>query len=251
MRQVERRLRARWSPEQIAGRWRQVRFKAEPERWISHSTIYRHVREMRNAGGDLHTFLRRYGNLRPKRYGSGTDGRGRIVGRVLIDQRPNVVNAQRRLGDWEGDTLHGPDRKAHVATFVDRKSLYLRAATMPDRKPASLLGAARRCFRAVPQRLRHTLTLDNGPEFRQFRSLEQALGLDVYFAHAYASWERPINENTNGLLRQYIVKKRPLHQVSSAELQRAVTALNNRPRKKLGYRTPREVFRCATVALDL
>jgi IS30 family transposase len=251
MRQVEQRLGRCWSPEQIAGRWRGVLYPAEPGHWISHSTIYRHVREVQSAGGTLHTFLRRYGNLRPKRYGSGPDGRGRIVGRVLIEERPKIVEAQGRMGDWEGDTLHGPDRKAHVATFVDRKSLYLRAATMADRTCTSLLGAARRCFETVPKHLRHTLTLDNGPEFRQFKGIEEALRLDVYFAHAYASWERPINENTNGLLRQYIAKKRPLHEVSSTELRHAVHALNHRPRKKLGYRTPHEVFRQTTVALDL
>lgn len=242
MKMVEHRLRKRWSPEQIAMHLRHIVYTSRPSRWISHSTIYRHIHETKKLNGQLHTFLRRYGNLRRKRYGSGVDGRGRIADRVLIDERPAIVDRQERAGDWEGDTLHGPGRKGSVATFVDRRTLYTLALWMPDRTGASLIAAARECFRRIPKKLRHTMTVDNGPEFRNHKGLGKAISMPVYFAHPYASWERPINENTNGLLRQFIPKKQPLNDVSPEQVKHAVNALNHRPRKKLGYRTPHEVF---------
>ena len=145
-------------------------------------------------------------------------------------------------GDWEGDTLHGPGRKGSIATFVDRMTLYTMAVWMPDRTSASLIAAARACFRNIPRKLRQTMSVDNGPEFRNHKELSNALKMCVYFAHPYASWERAINENTNGLLRQFIPKKQPLNEVTPKQVQLAVLALDHRPRKKLGYRTPHEVF---------
>lgn len=239
---VESRLKKLWSPEQISNHFRYIAYASTPARWISHGTIYRHTHEMKNKNGRLHTFLRRYGNLRPKRYGSGLDGRGRIADRILIDERPNIVDQQIRAGDWEGDTLHGPGRKGSVVTFVDRMTLYTLALWMPDRTSASLIAAAKTCFRRIPQILRHTMTVDNGPEFRSHKALSRAISMPVYFAHPYAPWERPINENTNGLLRQFIPKKQPLNEVTHKQVKHAVDALNHRPRKKLGYRTPHEVF---------
>lgn len=239
---VERRLKSLWSPEQIANHLRHILYTSTPAYWISHSTIYRHIHEMKRQHGQLHTFLRRYGNLRPKRYGSGLDGRGRIADRVLIEQRPAVVDQQMRAGDWEGDTLHGPGKKGAVVTFVDRMTLYTLALWMPDHTVASLLAAARRCFMRIPKKGRHTMTVDNGPEFRNHHALSTAIRMPVYFAHPYAAWERPINENTNGLLRQFIPKQQPLNEVTPEQVTHAVNALNYRPRKKLGYRTPHEVF---------
>lgn len=243
MKMIRFRIERFWSPEQIAQTFREVLFPSVPERWISHSTIYRYIESMKEQGQKLHTCLRRYGNQRRKRYGSGPDGRGRIVDRILIDERPEIVDLQLRIGDWEGDTLHGPHGSTgSVATFVDRLSLYTLAIWMPDRTAASLIAAAKECFRRIPHLVRHTLTVDNGPEFRSHKALSDALTMPVYFAHPYASWERPINENTNGLMRQYIPKKQPLNEVSPEYVKHVMVELNHRPRKKLGYRTPHEVF---------
>ena len=132
MKMVELRLMKLWSPQQVAENFRRVVYASNPARWISHSTIYRHIHAMKRHGGRLHTFLRRYGNLRPKRYGSGSDGRGQIVGRVLIDERPDIVDQQLRAGDWEGDTLHGPGRKGSIVTFVDRLTLFFQRAAYPS-----------------------------------------------------------------------------------------------------------------------
>ncbi len=130
-----------------------------------------------------------------------------------------------------------------MATFVDRKSLYLVGATMPDKTPGALYAAAMAAFTSVPKRLRHTLTVDNGKEFSHFKDLERALEIDLYFAEPYCPCRRAINENTNGLLRQTLPKKTCFKGLTQNELTTYIDKLNNRPRKKLGYRTPAEVFR--------
>jgi len=243
MRMVRNRVKKYWSPEQIAQTFREELYPSIPERWISHSTIYRFIDAMRAAGEDLYTCLRRYGNQRRKLYGSGPDGRGRIADRVLIDERPPIVAEQGRVGDWEGDTLHGPHgRKGSVATFVERSTLYTLILRMPDRTSTSLIAAAKQCFRRIPHLVRHTLTVDNGPEFRSHKALSKALTMPIYFAHPYSSWERAVNENTNGLIRQYIPKKQALDEVSPEYANYVMNELNHRPRKKLGYKTPHEVF---------
>jgi len=242
MKMVDRRLARFWSPEQIAKRLRLPVCPSSPIRWISFSTIYRYIEDMEQCGGVLHTFLRRHGNLRPKRYGSGPDGRGRIADKVSIDDRPAIVEEQIRVGDWESDTLHGPGRKGSVATFVDRMSLYTLALWMPDNTTQSLVAAAKECFKRIPHMARLTMTVDNGPEFRNHKALSEAIKIPVYFAHPYSPWQRAINENTNGLLRQFIPKKQPLNTVTSDQVRYAINELNHRPRKKLGFRTPHEVF---------
>jgi IS30 family transposase len=242
MRMVTHRLRKKWSPEQIAMHFKTGHHPSIPERGLSHSTIYRYIEQVKEKGGSLHEQLRRFGNLRPKRYGSGPDGRGYIVDRVLIDERPTIVDKQLRVGDFEGDTMHGPNRKGGIATFVDRNTLYTLALWIPQRSTAALIAAAKKCFQNIPHKFRHTLTVDNGPEFRNHKMLSQAIGMPIYFAHAYASWERPINENTNGLLRQYFPKKQPHNIITPEQIRFAVAELNHRPRKKLGYRSPHEVF---------
>ena len=137
-----------------------------------------------------------------------------------------------------------------MATFVDRKSLLLVAAAMPNKTSGALYDAAIEAFiGTVPKRLRHTLTVDNGKEFAGFKDVERAISIDIYFAEPYCSWQRAINENTNGLLRQYLPKKTDFTGLTQAQLKTYVDKLNNRPRKKLGYRTPAEVFKAASVAV--
>ena len=242
MNMVKKRLQKKWAPQQIAEAFRRITYRSKPSRWVSTSTIYRFIEEAKEQSGQLHTHLRRFGKHRPKRYKAGADGRGRIVDRVGIEHRPSIVDAQLRVGDFEGDTIHGSNRKGGLATFVDRLTLYTLAFWIPDRSTASLIGAARECFKHIPHTMRHTMTVDNGPEFRNHKELSKAIKMDVFFAHPYASWERPINENTNGLLRQYFPKKQPLNIITQEQVQYAVNELNHRPRKKLNYRTPHQVF---------
>jgi IS30 family transposase len=175
---------------------------------------------------------------KPRLRKGAKDRRGQIPGRVSIDERPKTVGEKSRAGDWEGDTIESAGKNAYIATFVDRKTKFLPAKLMPDKSAASLNGAAVRAFEPVPARLRNTLTVDNGKEFAAHRSLSRTLGIDIYFAHPYHSWERGLNE----LIRQYLPKKIPFNTLTQKELDKIVEKINNRPRKVLGCLTPYEVF---------
>ena len=244
---VEDGLRQEWSPEQIVGALA-LDHPSDPSMRVSHETIYRHVYADKRRGGTLYRGLRQKHRKRRNR-SHAKDRRGIIKDRVLIHERPAIVDEQARMGDWEGDTVIGANQEGAIATFVDRKSLYLVAAPMPDKTPDSLNKAAVQAFNGIPKRLRHTLTLDNGKEFSRFKELEKALALKAYFAEPYHSCQRAINENTNGLLRQYLPKKTSFKNLAAEELNTYVEKLNNRPRKKLGFRTPAQVFLEKPVAL--
>jgi IS30 family transposase len=237
---VRRRLGSTWSPEQIAGRL-PLEHPGDPRMRVSHETIYRHVREDRESGGTLWKRLRRSRRRNRKRYGGGRDGRGRIRDRVGIEQRPAEVESRSRLGDWEGDTVVGSRQRGCVAVQVERRSRYVVAAVTGDRRSGSVNAGLASAIRHVPRRLRRTLTLDNGKEFAGHVALRR-LGWTVYFANPYSSWERGTCENTNGLLREFLPKGESLLGLSSERLAGYVRLLNNRPRKCLGYRTPREVL---------
>ena len=232
--QVDALLRKEWSPEQIAGR-----MAIEQDVSISHEWIYQHVYADKQSGGDLHTHLRCQ-KTRRKRYGS-YDRRGRIPNQVSIDERPDVVDDKKRIGDWEGDTVIGKGQRGALVTLVERKSLYtiIRAVT---RKTA---GAVRR---AVVDGLApyidrvHTITYDNGREFADHEGMASDLDAQIFFAHPYTPCERGVNENTNGLIRQYFPKEQDLSAITDLEIEQAMDRLNHRPRKTLGFRTPYEVF---------
>lgn len=240
---VTQRLRAGWSPECIAGRL--VRdFPAQHAMRVSTEAIYRWIFRDAQAGGQFYRCLcfahkhrrkqRRYGSLR-----------GSIVGRVSIAERPAVVDKRRRFGDWEGDTVYGRRTRMCLLTQVERKSRYLIASRVSDRRAQSVATCKIAQFSALPKHWRRTLTLDNGKEFAAFRQVEQATGLRVFFADPYSAWQRGANENTNGLLRRYYPKGTDFSQITDADLAFVVHALNNRPRKRLGYRTPFEVVQTA------
>lgn len=232
-------LAQRWSPEQIAGRLRREQ-PAHPERRVSHQTIYRWLRSDSALAPHFRSFLREGGRRRKRR--GRADGRGQIRRRTSIEQRPPEVEARSRYGDWESDTMAGGGQRGHLVTHVERKSGYLLAARMNTRQAATLVRASRRLFADIPPELRLTMTVDNGKEFAAHETLARHLGLAVYFAHPYSSWERGTNENTNGLLRQYFPKRTPFLDVSHRELAYVTAQLNNRPRKRLDYQTPAEVL---------
>jgi len=242
---VEDRLRHDWSPEQIAGRLETQAPAGLEGHGISHTTIYRWIWGDPQRAQQLRLFLRIARRPRRKPYGKPSR-RGQIAGKRSIDERPKEANERQRLGDWEGDTVVGKGRRGYLLTCVDRASRYLIArkvhACAAEPVAEQLNGAIRR----LPAEKRRSLTLDNGREFARPMELERRLDLPIYFAHPYHSWERGTNENTNGLLRQYLPKGTDLTQVTPAQLRLHVAQLNHRPRKCLSYRSPFEIFHAQT-----
>ena len=232
-RMVEERLVRGWSPEQISGRLRLEGHPMAGRQWI-----YRHVHADRRAGGRLWRHLRRRGK-RPNRKGGAHAGRGHIPGRVDISERPAVVEAKERVGDWEVDTIVGAGHSGAVVSLVDRASKYTLLRRV-DRKTADAVGAAvTRMLDSLPV---HTVTADNGKEFADHARVSRALGADFFFARPYHSWERGLNEHTNGLVRGYLPKGTDFRKVADAEVRAVQDRLNARPRKALGYLTPTEAF---------
>ena len=208
---------------------------------ISHETVYQRIYADKRNKGDLIKHLRCQKVYR-KRYGSGKQRRGSsIKNRVSIDERPDIVTQKSRIGDWEGDTVIGKNQQGAVVTLVERFSRYTLARRV-DSKRASVVGAVITGLLKPHKAQCHTITFDNGTEFAGHATIAAQLQAAVYFAHPYHSWERGLNENTNGLLRQYHPKKTNFKHVSQAQIHRTVHKLNHRPRKCLGYRTPHEVF---------
>lgn len=175
-----------------------------------------------------------------KRYGS-YDKRGQLVNRISIDERPDIVDSKRRIGDWEGDTVIGKGRKNAFVTMVERKTLFTVVKRI-ESKHADITADALIASMMSLKASVHTITLDNGKEFAQHERIGNVLDASVYFAHPYSSWERGINENTNGLLRRYFPKGTDFMKLSEEEIQTAVNKLNHRPRKTRGYKTPYELF---------
>lgn len=231
---IRERLLEDWSPEQISGR-----LKLEGKA-ISHETIYQYVWRDKRAGGKLYKHLRHHGKRYNKR-SSAKAGRGCIPDRVDITERPSIVDTKSRIGDWEGDTIIGAKHKGAIVSYVDRHSKFTLLKKI-DRKMADLVTQATVDKMAdLPHQVR-TITYDNGKEFAAHRDIASALNTSCYFATPYHSWERGLNEHTNGLVRQYLPKSTEFTDVSDAEIQIIENRLNNRPRKVLQYKTPFEVF---------
>ena len=239
-RQVASYLRRDWSPEQIAS-W----FKLTGRGPISHETIYRFIKHDKDRGGTLYQHLRCKKKYR-KRYGSGK--RVIIKDRVSIDERPAVVDKRSRIGDWEVDTIIPGDRRGAVVSIVERRSRYVFIGKVQRKGSYDVAQCIRNMLQSWKARVL-TITADNGTEFASHKLLSKWLDADVYFAHAYRAWERGLNENTNGLIRQYLPKGSSFKNVTDADLRAIMNKLNTRPRKCLGYKTPREVFWGTDVAL--
>jgi IS30 family transposase len=227
---VQDRLERLWSPEQIAGRV-QSDLPHSPARWLSWQTIYGWIDDKRPEWKAL---LRRGG--RPP------ETRGKLVNCVRIDGRPDVINRRRRFGDWEGDTMVGKGRRSALVTLVERKSGYARIGGVDSMKSDMTMHVANGRLKDLPPSLRRSMTFDNGKEFAEHQRLTRSLGFEVYFAKPYASWQRGTNENTNGLLRQFFPKGTDFTRTSRRDVARVEQLLNERPRKRLGYRTPAEVL---------
>lgn len=230
---VNRLLQEEWSPEQISGWLRICQGHS-----VSHEWIYQHVYRDKRFHGTLYQHLRCQ-RQRRKRYGTYSR-RGHLPNRISIEHRPAIVERRTRLGDWELDTMVGKGHHQALVSLTERKS-----------RLSLLAKVTRRCADAVattviallkPLKLPvHTLTSDNGREFAHHATIAKALQVRFFFAHPYAAWERGLNENTNGLIRQYFPKQRPFATITQEEIQLAMNKLNNRPRKSLGFKTPNQV----------
>ena len=225
-----------WSPEQISGY-----LKSEGAAWVSHETIYQFVLEDKRNGGALYKQLRHAGKKRKKRYG-GSDRRGEIKDRISIDKRPKSIEKRDRIGDWEIDLVIGKNHKGAIVTIVDRLSLMTLIAKINSKHAQLVTESTTQLLKPYKAHGAHTITADNGKEFSGHKEISRALGVDFHFAHPYSSWERGTNENTNGLIRQYLPKGTEFEPVNNKKCQFIMDRLNNRPRKCLGYRTPKEVF---------
>jgi len=243
-------LKKNWSPEQIAGK-----IKEDIGQTISHEAVYQFIyaqvyREghgvLRPGKEDLRIYLRR---KRKRRQRKGMRKSQRILRPkgISIDMRPKIVEKRKRVGDWEGDSIESKDHKPGINTLVDRKSGYVFITKLKSKTSKDTVSAVTLRMKTLPEKVRKTLTLDNGPENRDWQSMESATKMAVYFAHPYHSWERGTNENTNGLIRQYFPKKTDFDTITEEEIAFVEHALNTRPRKRLNWKTPLEIL---SVALE-
>lgn len=214
---------------------------------VSHEHIYQYIRADRKAGGDLYKHLR--GRPRHKKtYGSGRDRRGKIS-LPSIEARPSVVDERSCIGDWEADTIIGKGSNQAIVTLVERKSRF----TLMEKVNGKTADEVAKAIISLLKPLvlyALTITVDNGKEFAGYKKIAKELGVNLYFAHPYHAWERGTNENTNGLIRQYVPKNMNISDVTADHLTFVMHRLNNRPRKVLGIQTPNQVFfKHGTVAL--
>lgn len=207
---------------------------------LHHETVYQLIYLEKAQGGNLYQHLRIARKSYRKRYGH-YDKRGQIKNRTDIDERPKVVDDRSRIGDWEGDTVMGKGRKSALLTMVERKTLYTVIVRLTGKHADLLAEAAVSHMEEIKAKVK-TITFDNGLEFAAHEVIAKGLGADIYFAHPYCSWERGINENTNGLIRQYFPKGTDFNNVTDLEIQHVMDRLNNRPRKTRECRSPNELF---------
>jgi IS30 family transposase len=233
--EIEEKIRLDWSPEQVSG-W----LKVNQGIAISHERIYQHIWADKRHGGTLYKHLRQSNKKRKKQYGS-KDKRGQIRNRVSIDERPVIVAEKIRIGDWEIDTVIGQNHQGALVTIVDRVSKFTLIKKV-DSKHAEVVTAATISLLQPYLDKTLTITADNGKEFAGHETIKEQLNADVYFAHPYHSWERGLNENTNGLIRQYFTKGSSFENITDDEVEAVMYKLNHRPRKTLNFKTPYAVF---------
>lgn len=228
-----------WSPEQIAGRLR-LEYPNDPAMRISHETLYRHL----YTDARLAPMVSHLRQSRPKRRrrGQGKTSRAIIPNRTSIHERPLAAQERGRFGDWEGDLLLGKKQRGALVTLAERKSLMLLARKVATKHTEEVMAAVIDALEHLPASWARTISFDNGTEFSHHQRITDELGVPTFFADPYAAWQRPINENTNGLIRQYLPKGTSMENLTQPQLEAIVNELNNRPRKTLGFRTPYEVF---------
>lgn len=233
---AEARLKDGWTPEIIGQRAR-----LEGRAWVCKETIYKHVYADAKAGGTLWENLPRVRRKRRRRCPRQDGrGRGRIPNQRMIDTRPAEVETRASVGHWEGDLINGAHETGNLVTLVERNTRFTLIGRTDSKEAEEVTGAVCALLASLPQTARLGLTLDNGKEFARHEQMACMTGMDVYFAKPYHSWERGTNENTNGLIRRLYPKKCSFTGIGKQELKRIDTYLNDRPRKCLGWMTPRE-----------
>ena len=236
---IEHKICMQHSPEQIS-----ERMKCDPD-WagpiVSHERIYQHIWRDKADGGTLYKHLRIAGTKQKRKRRNSRDSRGTIPNRLGIEKRPKIVEQKKRIGDWEGDTVIGKNHQGALVTLVERKSKLTLIAKVIHYKSEAVDQAITGLLRPVQQRS-YTLTVDNGKEFACHESVAETLQIKIYFADPYSAWQRGLNENTNGLIRQYVPKGSDVRNLTDRQVQNIMDRLNNRPRKALGFLTPNEVF---------
>jgi transposase, IS30 family len=240
---VERDLEKKYSPEQIAGRLR-VEFPDDPEMWVSHETIYQSL-YVQTRGALRRELTKCLRTGRALRHPSRKPGqrKNRIPEMVNISQRPAEAEDRAVPGHWEGDLIIGKLNQSAVGTLVERSTGYTMLVQLPDGyKPEQVAPALAAKIQTLPEAVRRSLTWDQGPEMRDWKKVRVAADIAIFFCDPHAPWQRGTNENTNGLLRQYFPKGSDLSVHSAADLDWVAAELNDRPRKRLGYRKPDELI---------
>ena len=231
---VKEKLNLQWSPEQIAGRAKLEGFETP----FSYASIYRAVSN-RILPISLHKQMR----IKSKKRSRKTDDkRGKILDCLTIHDRPKSALSRKVFGHWESDTVLGQRKTGSIGTHVERKTGYLIAFKMADRKGDAFNAATVKAFEKLPRKCKKSFTVDRGVEFYSHKQLAAKTAMKVYFCDPYSSWQRGTNENTNGLLRQYFPKGSSFKVITPKILQQVVDSINHRPRKRLGFRSPYEVF---------
>jgi IS30 family transposase len=233
--EIEERLKKYWSPKQISGD-----LKKNKGLSISHETIYKWIWQDKKRGGSLYKLLRHNGKKYNKRAGK-TAGRGCIPNRVDISQRPSEVEKKERIGDFEGDLIMGKQGTGALISMVDRHSKILLLRGVNSKEAFEVRCAISEMMIPFKENI-HTITLDNGKEFAYHTLISQALDIKIYFATPYHSWERGLNEHTNGLVRQFFPKGLDFRTLTPQDIQTVQDLINHRPREVLGFKTPHEVF---------
>lgn len=245
--QVRHWLKWDWSPEIITAKLRE-HYPDDPMMRISPESLYHWLYRDARAGGTWHQHLWRRRHQRRSR-GQYRHLRFSLPGRISLAERPAAAEQRVRIGDWEGDSVHGKQGRSGLVTHVDRKSRFLVWGRIADRSASSFRQATERALSWVPIALRKTLTLDNGTEMAEHQDIAKTLNLQTYFADPYSPWQRGTNEQCNGLLRRYFPKGTDFSKVSDQTLEEVVRQINQRPRKCLDYQSPYDVFaealRCA------
>jgi IS30 family transposase len=233
---AEARLKAGWTPEIIGKRARR-----DGRPWVCKETIYKHIYADAKCGGTLWKNLPRARRKRrrrcPRQEGRG---RGKIPNQRMIDTRPAEVETRQTIGHWEGDLINGAQETGNLVVLVERNTRFSLIGRTASKEAEEVMREIRALFAPLPQVSRLSLTVDNGKEFARHEELSRTTRMDVFFARPYHSWERGTNENTNGLIRRLHPKKSSFAGIGETELKRIDTFLNDRPRKCLGWMTPRE-----------
>lgn len=239
---VYRGLLSNWTPEQISGRLKEL-YPNDPIMSISHEAIYRHIYTRPQASLKkklIKLLVRKKTRRRPhkKRRGGGS----KIINQVSIDNRPEHIELRNEVGHWEGDLVIGKNHKSAIGTIVERKTRFTLIIKLESKKADEIANQFSKILNKLNPIYKKSMTYDNGIEMAKHQKITEKTGMKIYFAHPYSSWERGTNENTNGLIRRYLPKGTNFNEIDIKQLMNIQEKLNNRPRKIIGYKTPKEMM---------